>query len=294
MSDLQLKANFHTHTILCDGADTPEEVAERAWSLGFETLGFSGHMDPDIHMELPEYLRQVRTLQKQYEGRMEILCGMELDLLYVEEVFGTDWDGRSAPLGFDAEDSSLAPLDYWIGSTHFIKTADGTLIPTDLSFQALEEGCRNYFHGDYYKMAAAYYELEASVYEKTRCTFVGHFDLITRFNDSNPFLDETDPRYTQPALTAMEHLVQQGVPFEINCGAVNRGRKKELYPNCFLLKALKEFGGEILISSDAHQKELLNGAFDTAVEAARAAGFTHVNVLTGKDTGRVHLKAVSI
>ncbi len=290
----QIKANFHTHTHLCDGSNAPSEVAERAFELGFETLGFSGHMDPDIHMDLPEYLRQVRTLQKEYENRMEILCGIELDILYAEEVFGKDWDGRTAPVCYDADDESMAPLDYWIGSTHFLKMADGTLIPVDLSFEVLEEGCRKYFEGDYYKMAAAYYELEAGVYEKTRCSFVGHFDLITRFNDSDHFLDEDDPRYTSAALEAMKHLVKQGVPFEINCGAVNRGRKKELYPNLFLLKSLKEFGGEILINSDAHHMDLLNGAFEEAVEAARWAGFDHVNLLTKRDTGVLHWKELGI
>lgn len=294
MSTSSLKANFHTHTNLCDGANKPEEVAQRAFELGFETLGFSGHMDPDIHMDLPLYLREIKRLQKKYEGRMEILCGIELDILYVEEVFGNNWDGVSAPLCVDPADSTLAALDYWIGSTHFIKAPDGSLIPVDFEPEMLTTGCDKYYDGDYYKLAAAYYELEAGVMEKTHCSFVGHFDLITRFNDSHPFLDEGDPRYTGPALTAMEHLVKQGAAFEINCGAVNRGRKKELYPNLFLLKALKEFGGEILINSDAHHMDLLEGAFDVAVEAARWAGFDHINLLTKKESGKTQMKAVGI
>ncbi len=291
---VKLKANYHTHTNLCDGSDAPEAVARQAWKLGFETLGFSGHMDPDIHMDLPVYLREIRKLQKEYEDRMEIFCGIELDILYVEQVFGKGRDGSCPPLAWDPADPSMAEVEYLIGSTHFIKAPDGSLISVDSSYEALEKGCREYYGGDFYQLAKAYYELEAGVYEKTRCTFVGHFDLITRFNDSDPFLDETDPRYTGPALEAMEHLAKQGVPFEINCGAVNRGRKKELYPNQFLLKSLKELGGEILINSDAHQKELLNGAFDQALEAAAAAGFDHVNVLTKKETGTLQLKPVGI
>ncbi|MDO4616411.1 MAG: histidinol-phosphatase HisJ family protein [Lachnospiraceae bacterium] len=289
-----LKANFHTHTNLCDGSNSPREVAEQALQLGFHTLGFSGHMDPDIHMDLPNYLREIKMLQKEYEDRMEILCGIELDLVYAEEVFGSGWDGSYRPLCVDPADETAADLDYIIGSTHFIQNADGGLIPVDNQWSMLKEGCENYYGGDYYKLAAAYYEQEAAVYDKTNCSFVGHFDLITRFNDSDHFLDESDPRYTAPALTAMEHLVQQGVPFEINCGAVNRGRKKELYPNLFLLKALKDFGGEILINSDAHQKELLNGAFDQAVNAAIAAGFDHILVLGRNQQGKVCRQAVDL
>lgn len=62
----------------------------------------------------------------------------------------------------------------------------------------------------------------------------------------------------------------------------------------FLLKSLKDFGGEIMINSDAHQKELLNGAFDEAVEAALTCGFDHVNILTKEGTGQLHFKQIGI
>ena len=52
-----LLANYHTHTTLCDGSDTPEAVAAEANRLGIKHLGFSGHMDPDIHMVWPDYVK---------------------------------------------------------------------------------------------------------------------------------------------------------------------------------------------------------------------------------------------
>ena len=42
---MKLKANYHTHTVFCDGADTPEDVVLAAIGKGFTHLGFSGHMD---------------------------------------------------------------------------------------------------------------------------------------------------------------------------------------------------------------------------------------------------------
>ena len=36
-----LKANYHTHTVLCDGKNTAEEMVQRALDLGFKYLGFS-------------------------------------------------------------------------------------------------------------------------------------------------------------------------------------------------------------------------------------------------------------
>lgn len=35
--------NLHTHTIYCDGKDTPEEMILAACEKGFTSLGFSGH-----------------------------------------------------------------------------------------------------------------------------------------------------------------------------------------------------------------------------------------------------------
>ena len=264
---MKLKANFHTHTVLCDGKNTPEEMVQRALELGFTHLGFSGHMDPDIHMDLPEYDRQIRILQEKYAGRIEILRGIELDALY------------DPSCGENAE--------FIIGSTHFLDVVSDIPMAVDNTEEILQRLAREFYGGDYYRLAKAYYELEAQVYDRLGCTFIGHFDLVVRFNDALHFLDEEDPRYTRPALEAMEYLVSEGVPFEINCGAVNRNRKKELYPNMFLLKSLREMGGEILINSDAHQAELLDGGFDAALKAAAACGFDHINLLTKTDDGNV-------
>ena len=35
-------SNFHTHTVFCDGADSPEELVLEALRLGCPEIGFSG------------------------------------------------------------------------------------------------------------------------------------------------------------------------------------------------------------------------------------------------------------
>lgn len=278
-----LRANYHTHTNLCDGRDTPEEMAEMAFSRGLLHLGFSGHMDADIHMDWAEYVKRIRKLQDVYRGRMDILLGVELDTMYQ----GADVSGA----------------EYIIGSTHFSDVecnrgypgrVGGRPVSVDASPEDMRFLADTYFGGDYYRLAANYFETEAHVYDRLGCTFVGHFDLVCRYNDQERFLDEEDRRYTVPALQAMEYLAGQGVPFEINCGAVNRGRKKEFYPNTFLLKHLKEMGGRILISSDAHDKEHICGAFDRAVEKAIECGFTHTLILEHDKSGRMRTRELAL
>lgn len=269
-----LRANFHTHTTLCDGSDTPQAVAAEAYRKGFLHLGFSGHLEQDIQMDFAEYSRQIRALQREYAGRMDILFGVELDRLY--------------------DPANAAGVEYLIGSTHYLPLEEGHAWAVDNSPEMITEMGERFYGGDYYAMARDYFELEAGVYDATHCDFVGHFDLIVRFNDQLHFLDESDPRYTRPALEAMEYLVREGVPFEINCGAVNRGRKADFYPNTFFLKHLHDFGAEIFINSDAHQKELLDGAFPEAVAQAIACGFTHTNILAHDEDGKVRVHQLAL
>ena len=269
-----LKANYHTHTVLCDGANTAEEMVQQALDLGFEHLGFSGHMDPDIHMDWPTYVAEIDRLKSAYGDRLDILMGVELDNAY---------DPTCCP---DAE--------YVIGSTHFLPVETEVPMSVDNTPEMLETLCREFYGGDWYALVRSYYDFEAQVHDRTRCTFVGHFDLVTRFNDQMRAFDEADPRYTTPALEAMAHLVEQSVPLEVNCGAVNRNRKRELYPRHELLRALHDLGGEILINSDAHQRELLDGGFDVAVRTAIACGFTHVNILAHDDRGSVGMRQLAL
>lgn len=269
-----LRANYHTHTTFCDGANTAEEMAHQAIDLGFEALGFSGHVDPGVQMDWEDYASEVLRLRSTLRDKIDILLGAELDNLF--------------------DPSCCLEAEYLIGSTHFIPvdvTLDGCV---DMNPETSVRCCREYFGGDWYAYCRAYYEFESEVFSRTHCTFVGHFDLVTRFNDELHAFDEEDPRYLRPALETMEHLVQQGVPFEVNCGAFNRGRKAELYPRQSLLQALHDFGGEIFINSDAHEKGLLDGGFETAVERAIACGFTHVNTLRHDAHGQVEVRQVAL
>lgn len=272
---MMLRANYHTHTTFCDGSSTADEQAERALELGFFALGFSSHVDPGIPMDWDAYTREIHRLQQEHKGQLDILVGAELDNL---------WDRSHCP-----------GAEFVIGSTHYIPV-DGEALDgcVDYEPEVSIRCCHQYFGDDWYALTRAYYDFEAQVYDRTQCTFVGHFDLVTRFNDQLHAFDEEDPRYLTPALEAMEHLVSQGVPFEINCGAFNRRRKAELYPRRSLLRALHDFGGEILITSDAHDASLLNGGFETAIERSIACGFTHVNVLEHDASGEVTFRQLAL
>lgn len=254
---MAVRSNYHTHSIYCDGKDAPGEMAETAFSLGFLALGFSGHKDPpfsDCGMTEENeaaYRKEVVRVKNEYAGRMEIYCGIEQDILA----------GRRDPW-----------YDYAIGSVHWLEK-DGVRLSVDWTAEKARWNIETAFHGDPYAYARAYYAAVAQVKEKTGCDIIGHFDLLTKFEDSCAFFDQEDPRYRAAASWALDALALPGAIFEINTGAMARGYRKTPYPALWILKELKKRRCAVMINSDCHDRSRLVCGFDSAAELARQAGF---------------------
>ena len=80
------KQCLHTHSSLCDGKDTLEEMVQAAIEKGFDSIGFSGHSFMDIYAEFSMneekvaiYKAEIKRLQQVYGDRIRIYCGLEKD-----------------------------------------------------------------------------------------------------------------------------------------------------------------------------------------------------------------------
>ena len=259
-----IHADFHTHSTLDDGKSTLAEMAAAAHAMGLTRFGFSGHSycpwEEDYCIpqnRVEEYLATARALREKYAGEMEIFVGMELDY------YGQRPEG----------------LDYAIGSVHGM-FCNGGFYAVDESPEASRRTVEEAFGGDWYRYTDAYFDLVAQLPEKTGCDWIGHFDLVSKFNQQDPHFDEESPRYWKRALEVMECLVKQGMCFEVNTGAITRGYRTVPYPAKTMLRRLKDLGGEIILNSDAHHTDHLCGGFQQAEELIKEVGFTHVNVWT--------------
>lgn len=81
---------------------------------------------------------------------------------------------------------------------------------------------------------------------------VGHFDLVTKFNEVSMFFDENDPRYIEAWQKAMLKLLPTVKCFEINYGAVNKGLRSRPYLSPSMQQFLLGHGGTMILSSDSH------------------------------------------
>lgn len=236
--------NYHTHTLFCDGADSPEELVKTALSLGCTELGFSGHSYTDIPQDWdccmsPEsterYRQEIKRLQAVYRGRIKLLLGIEQDFF--------------SPCGTDG-------YDYVIGSVHYV-CKDGNFLCVDASKQAQLDAVKKHYGGDFYAFCEDYYALVGEIYSKTGCDIVGHFDLVTKFNEDGDLFDVHNERYVRAWQNALAKLLGKGLLFEVNYGAIARGYRTTPYPAQEILSVLRANGERLMYSSDCHRKELL-------------------------------------
>ena len=225
--------NYHTHTSFCDGNNTLEEMTLAAIAAGLKVIGFSGHgytaYDDCYCMSRANtaaYFTEIDRLREAYRGKITILRGIEQD-------FGSD--------------EPTDAYDYVIGSVHatFAPAADGSgdnfhgfdrsrFYYIDWTVDRILEAIRDDFAGDPYAFIEHYYETVGMLPEVTGCHIIGHFDLITKFNEKEPWFDETHPRYRAAVCRALDQIFASwqesrgasragSAPiFEINTGAIAR------------------------------------------------------------------------
>ena len=240
--------DLHCHTTYCDGQCSAAEMVRAAVDKGMECIGFSGHsytfFDERYCMSLSgaeEYVREVRALREEYRGVIDVLCGVEQDYYSTQ---------------------STDPFDYVIGSVHYVRGADGSYNPVDDDPDTLMRGVEKCFGGDVYSFARAYFDTVGDVVRGTGADIIGHFDLVSKFNEGGALFDEGDPRYVSAWKDAVDRLLPFGVPFEINTGAVSRGLRTHPYPSRDIIGYIKQRGGRFVLSSDSHRASTLCFGFD--------------------------------
>lgn len=260
------KTNIHTHTILCDGENTPREMAEAAFRAGCPGLGFSAHTYIPFEEEWTlqkdgemEYVRLIESMKEEYRGRMDIFLGLEYDIFSPKPQYDS--------------------YDYIIGSVHNVKI-DGKCMSLDESKKTFVSLAEEHYGGDYLALCRDYFRLLETVPEITGCQVLGHFDLVTKFNEGNCLFDESSPEYVRAWEKALEKLIPSGVIFEINTGAISRGYRSQPYPARPILKRIRELGGKIIITSDSHSAATILSGFDIACAAAAECGFEEAYELT--------------
>lgn len=265
-------ANFHTHTTFSDGKNTAEETVLCALEKGFCSLGFSdhGYTEYDLRYCMRDesgYLAEIKRLKEKYKNQIQIYLGTEED--------------SHALVNRDN-------YEYIVGSCHYIEK-DGKCYPFDSRYEFFNE-CLELFGGDEMALAESYYSHFCEYIKKRKPDIVGHFDLITKFDEKQKDRFLHNEKYWERAEKYLENAAQSGCIFEVNTGLITRGHRTSPCPNERLLRVLKRSGARVTLSSDSHAVENLDGWFTQAKELLREVGFDGFYVLYDNEWKKISLK----
>jgi histidinol-phosphatase (PHP family) len=255
VSALPMLADYHTHTPLCHHAvGSPTEYAAQAKAAGLAELGLSDHNPmpeqyDDWRMALadfPTYLDLVEQARADHPD-LPIRLGLECDFIEGYE----PWIEQQA---------QMAPFDYLIGSVHYVSSDFAVDDPKHLSRWRAEGAVEDIWR--------RYWMLYEKMVRTQLFDFHAHPDLPKKFG-LRPAGDLR--RYYEPVIQALADT--RGV-MEVSTAGL-RKECAELYPAQDFLMMAQQAGVQIVISSDAHAPGEVGLQFDRALQAVRAAGFTH-------------------
>jgi histidinol-phosphatase (PHP family) len=256
-------STYHSHSKYSDGKNTLEEMVKSAIANGMKEIGFSDHAPMPIDCEwsvreenIQDYANEVLTLKEKYKDQITIYLGIEQDYY------------------------SIAPLDYEyiLGSVHYVYK-NGEYLPVDLSAKAMQDFVNKHYNGDVYSYCEDYFELVGDLYNKTKCQIIGHFDLVTKFNEQLPLIDINHPRYVRAYTRALEKLLKSPVIFEINTGAISRGYRKGPYPDDNMIDIIAKSGKPFAICSDTHSVDSVATNLEIEREKLEKKGYKYIKSL---------------
>ena len=256
-------SSYHTHSTYSDGKSTLEEMVQSAIEQGCEEIGFSDHAPMSFRCDwsaraekIESYKKEVNELKEKYKGKIKIFLGIEQDY------FSTPAEG----------------YDYIIGSVHFVYK-DGEYIPVDISAEEVKSYIDRLYGGDVYGYCEDYFKLVKDIYKVTECQIIGHFDLVTKFNERMPLIDINHPRYVKAVDDALEALLDTPAIFEVNTGAISREYRTTPYPDDRTMEIIAKKGKEFVITSDTHHRDTVTFNFAEQEKALTEKGYKYIKSL---------------
>ena len=160
---------------MCDGKNTLQDMASAACAQGLTTLGFTGHSYTQRDREYcmspsrtAQYKATIAKLKTEYKGKVDILCGIEWDILSEDKRTG---------------------YDYWIGSAHHLYGKNtGKYYEIDFRPQDLWDCINDDFDADPLAAVEAYFA-EVEKVAALKPDILAHIDLIKKLNANGEFFD---------------------------------------------------------------------------------------------------------
>lgn len=253
--------NLHAHSQFCDGRDSIATIARGASDAGMKYFAFTPHSPLNIpspcnmdRARMDEYLREMCHIKEEYAGRMELLTSLEID-------------GMGADFGPHIDYFQRLPLDFRLGSVHFVPNREGVFLDCDGKFERFSQYLRHGYNGDLRYVVEKYFEQVLIMIERGGFELLGHFDKIAaNASMADPEI-ENYGWYESLIDDVVSHALSAGVVVEVNTKAfADKGR---FFPAERWWGKLTDAGVPLAIDSDAH--------YASKVNAGRAEAFSRLD-----------------
>lgn len=261
-------ANYHTHSLYCDGKSTLEEHVREAEKCGLLQLGFSSHSSVPFENNfaiseerIPEYIKEIEQLQQ--KTNIKLLKSLECEF-----VPGITKD-------FDVWHTTYN-LDYVIGGVHLVRPphGDGLWFIDGSKQEIYDNGLRELFNNDIKAAVTAFWEQTFEMLETQHLDIIAHFDKI-KMHNRDRFFKEDESWYKVLADKAIQLIKRHDVIIEVNTRGLYKKRCDHFYPSTELLMKARKADIPVIVSSDAHKAEELTLFVPEALVELQRCGFDH-------------------
>ena len=244
----EITTSLHNHSKWSDGQDNLETVVKTAKAKGLRQFGISDHwvMDPSPEFDstdwsmkidlLPDYIEDIHRLQAKYnDDNFTFLAGLEVD--YFDE-------------NFEQVKSIVSqyPLDYIIGSGHYVGTFSVDNMPKDWEDKT-QDDIDNIWRG--------YWEKLEKVAASGFFTFLAHLDIVKKFAHYPSF------DFMPMALKVLDAAQASQTAIELNTSGWQKPCAEE-YPSPQIIREAIKRRIPIVINADAHYAEFIDRDFQKA------------------------------
>ncbi|MGL4346017.1 MAG: histidinol-phosphatase HisJ [Cellulosilyticaceae bacterium] len=252
----------HIHTPFCPHGtgDALHQYVERGLEIGLEVMSFTEHMPLPDGVLTPEvaaycspssgvildYFKAVEVIKKQYEDKMVIATGLEVD--YIE---GCEGETRKMleVYGPYLQDSLL--------SVHIMDVKGKYICFDEIKGfeEALERmGSVEAIYDLYYETLLKAIRADLGPYKPRR---LGHLSLVRVFKNEYPL------EYKNEALLeeVVRAIKESKMAVEFNTGGLRKPTCEELYPSGRLRELVEQYDIPILWGSDSHRAQDIGFGF---------------------------------
>lgn len=230
-----------------------ELMARAAVGAGMRHYGFSPHSPIPVsspcnmlRADVDVYLAEVQRIKAMPELQScRFYAAMEVDYL------GDDWGPAN-------EYFKSLPLDYIIGSVHFIPSQSGEYVDIDGHFDSFAKRMKAYFRDDIDYVVDTFYRQSRAMVEAGGFDILGHFDKIGQNASYYAPGIEDGSHYRQCVESLIDMIIDRRCVIELNTKA--REQHGRFFPSERYLPVLADAGITILVNSDAHQPDRIDAS----------------------------------